>query len=158
MIMKKHTFYVFVVFCMIFTLLPVAVLADESSNVVGDFTVVGDDGSYSYDAPTLYITNNEPLIISGTTIRHNIVVENDINANLTLSDLSIDVSGISGCALDISENSAISLTIVGDNTLKSGGNCAGLRVASDSEVMVHGTNSDYLVAIGGMNGGAGIGG
>ena len=110
-------------------LLPVTVKAVEGVSA-GEFTVSGDAGSYSYDADahTLTITGGEALTISGNAVADHIVVGSGVTANLTLE---------------------------GENTLKSGYGCAGLRASGKLIITKDSTGS--LTATGGKEG-AGIGG
>ena len=133
-----------------------------SAETVGAFTVEGgtDGIDYTYDSTTGVLTINTatPLTISGTSTSDRIEVASGISANITLSGVSINVSTTSYCAFKIADNSTgnVTVTLIGDNVLKSGTLCAGLQKNGTSgSLTINGSGS--LTAEGGMYG-AGIGG
>lgn len=78
-----------------------------------------------------------------------------IEANITLKDIIIDVSGISGaCAVDLSQVSSATVTLEGSNTLRSGSSRAGLEMGASGTFTIDGEGS--LSGYGG-DGAAGIG-
>ena len=78
-----------------------------------------------------------------------------IEANITLKDIIIDVSGISGaCAVDLSQVSSATVTLEGSNTVKSGSGRAGLEMGTSGIFTIDGAGS--LSGYGG-DGAAGIG-
>ena len=138
----------------------------------GDLTVLGgtEGTDYTYESGVLLIKTAAELTISGTTTTDTILVEKDVDANLTLSGVNIDVSGTFGlCAFAIAENSKgnVHITLAGDNVLKSGIKCAGLQkngfdinpanVMGTLTIGVDDGVAGSLTAVGG-GGGAGIGG
>lgn len=87
----------------------------------------------------------------------NTIAVNSGTANITLSNVSIDVSSTSGCAFSIGFGSTVNLTLSGTNSLTSGSNYAGLNVPSGATLYINKESSDTddkLTA----TGGAGIGG
>ncbi|WP_268966419.1 S-layer homology domain-containing protein [Paenibacillus cymbidii] len=160
--MGKKVFYLFVIMSMVFTYSFGAVFADTDGRPAqaGDFTVQGNTGSYRFDvgAGTLFIQGSDVLEISGSTLIHKIVVEGGISANLVLDNVNINVSGVGGCAFEIIGNATVDLTLRGDNSLVSGGGCAGLNVPGTAKLVIHGTDEDRMTATGGPDGGSGIGG
>ena len=138
--------------------------ADET----GDFTVSGGElgTDYSYADNILTILTDTALTISGNTTRDRIVVAGDIEANITLNNLSIQFSdGSEGdrnhreqsgtCAFAVGRSTVCNLTLVGDNTLQSGYHQAALEVPGDATLTIEGPGA--ITANGGKRG-AGIGG
>jgi hypothetical protein len=128
---------------------------------VGDFYVSFGSGNYSYASNTLTITANGTYTITmassgNTTTTDKIVVQSGLTAvNITLDNVSIDLSGASGaCAFNM-DGAIVNLTLQGTNTLKSGENRAGIYVPTGAALTITGTGT--LNAYGG-NYGAGIGG
>jgi len=140
----------------------------------GTLTVNGS-GSVSYSSNLLTIIKNGDYTISGTSTADRIKVTPGLTGvNITLSDLSIDVSAVSGaCALDIT-SAAVNLTLTGNNVLNSGLNRAGIEVPQGATLVItaesigsldvtggNGSNGTFVSnnhSNGGSGGGAGIGG
>ena len=107
-----------------------------------DFTVEGGDtGDYSFADTTLTITQSTtPITIrmaSGkTTTAQQIVVSGgtaDSPVDLTLDGVNIQTSG---CAFALSDKAVVNLTLMGENTLKSGDFSAGIRVPSEAAIVI----------------------
>lgn len=149
-------------------------ISDGTNNYSADVTVkssndnvvtAGTAASTAYvvsDSNAVTISKAGNYVISGASTLKGITVDGSItgSVNITLVDVSIDVSGTSGaCAFSIGANSTVNLTITNSalstNTLKSGANCAGLRVPSTSTLNISGSGSLTAAA---SNKGAGIGG
>lgn len=97
------------------------------------------------------------IFAMGQITDNTIIIEGGIH-NLILCDVNIDVSNIDGaCAFEIKNNATVNLTLEGENTLKSGQNCAGLQVPKDTTLTITKDSTGSLTATGGENG-AGIGG
>lgn len=142
----------------------------HSEAYIPGFTVtggaIGTDYTYNYSSGILTITSGTAMTVSmtspGTTTNETIAVAAGVNANITLSGVSIDASGTTGaCALKIEDSSTgnVNITLAGDNTLRSGADCAGLQKngsgAGVGTLTIGGSGS--LNANGGSRG-AGIGG
>jgi len=129
----------------------------------GDFNVGSIDlHNVSYANNNLTITGNGTYTISmrlgvtSTALNH-ITIANGVTADITLSDVNIDVSGMSNiCAFDMS-GANVNLTLVGENVLRSGSNRAGLEVPSGSTLVITNESTGSVSAAGGASG-AGIGG
>lgn len=108
----------------------------------GGITVASDDGEVGYtEGSGFTLKTNGGYRISGTwnghitgaedgNVKSVILVAKDVGADITLSDVTIDVSGTTyAAAFQIAYNSTgnVSLTLKGTNTLKSGQYCAGLQ-------------------------------
>ncbi|MFI3200443.1 MAG: flagellin [Eubacteriales bacterium] len=130
------------------------------SGVTGDFAVSGGTygTDYTYDSGVLTILSSKDLTITtnGIATTDCIVVDDSAgSANLTLSNVNIDLSKKSFGTAFYTGNNDVNLKLVGNNNLISGYGMAGLRVDEFGSVTLDGTGS--LTAIGGWQG-AGIGG
>ncbi len=130
----------------------------------GDFTVVGGviGRDYSFAGDFLTVITNEPIEIfnvdKNTPTVDRIIVNDNVNANITLSGVKIDVSsGPEACAFYIGNASSANVILKGENMLKSGENRAGLEVSSGRSLTVSQNSTGSLTATGGHLG-AGIGG
>lgn len=124
-----------------------------------------DAGDYTYQQGTspyqLIINSGKEITIENpneySTVDYiTISIASGVDANLTLKNVMIDVSGSpDACAFDMSQTSSITLNLEGTNELQSGENCAGLQLGSSGGTLtVKGNGS--LSVYGGANG-AGIG-
>jgi hypothetical protein len=106
----------------------------------------------------LVINAGGEYVVSGSTTSHMISVNTFDAVTITLEDVTIDVSAISGqSAFDSGGN--VTLYLQGSNTLKSGANQAGIRVTDGEQLTIDNAPSlqGSLSASGGGFG-AGIGG
>ncbi len=132
--------------------------AAENVTICGDFTVTGGtlNTDYKYENNVLTILTDTPITISGTTSTERIEVASGVSANVTLSGVNITSDN---AAFRIANGSTgnVTVTLEGDNYLKSGKSYAGLQKNDYCEgvLTINGTGS--LTATGGENG-AGIGG
>ena len=113
---------------------------------------------YDFRGAVLVILSDTPLTVTGETKAERIVVGPNVQANLTLSNVSIDIQ--SGNAIDLLSGASLNLTLVGENILKPGGGKAGIHVPSGTSLTIGGPGS--LSVDGGRAdsttpGGAGIG-
>lgn len=172
--MKKIVLAMIFCVCMILMwLMPVRAMADSNTFDIsqGNITIAADSGSsvkVTYGASQA-TTTAQAITIIGTTTTNHVIVETGVTANITLSNVSIDVSAITNaCSFDIQGSSAVNLNLVGTNTLKSNGQAAGLQVQSKggntAAVTIDGAgtlnSSSYSEVENDVNytGGAGIGG
>lgn len=147
-----------------------------------DLSAAGTSGfGYTYDTDTdadpgaITLKQNGWYVFTGSTTSKKIKVSNGISACVTLDHASIDVHGDDDrCAFSLDPGAAVNLILKNDNTLVSGGKCAGLRVPAspntgtpDASLTITGQSTDSLNATGagyisgngsGLVGGAGIGG
>lgn len=133
--------------------------AAETEITAGAFTISGEDitenTDYTYAGNVLTILSSKEVTISGTTTTDRIVVDSTEGANITLKDVSVTSSG---AAFNIVESTTgtVTVTLAGENNLKSGGNNAGLqKTSTDCELIIQGDGKLVATATG-M--GAGIGG
>lgn len=117
----------------------------EVDLATGDFKVEGGTWGtdYSFDRATgeLSILTGQPLTLSmrdgvlQTTSDHILVPETNAGANITLSGVKVDVSSFDMyCAFAIEPGASASITLIGENSLVSGGRHAGLEVARANDV------------------------
>ncbi|MDR1335951.1 MAG: hypothetical protein LBK22_03870 [Tannerella sp.] len=138
----------------------ISAFADGSINI--NSPTDNSASGWTFASSTLTITASGAYTITGTgsATTNRVVVQSGVTAGITLNGVNIDVGGSSGaCAFDIGDNSNVLLTLVGDNTLKSGYDRAGLKTGGGSARLEITAASDVpsLTATGGQ-GGAGIGG
>ena len=94
---------------------------------------------------------------TGTSTTNTITVESGTH-DITLRDVNIDVSGQNDtAAFSIADGAAVNLTLNGENTLKSGKNCAGLQVPGGAVLVITKDSKGSLTATGALEG-TGIGG
>ncbi len=104
--------------------------------------------------------SNGMITITGTSDTNKIVVDG-VDANVTLDNVSIDVSASEDvCAFELKNGANADLALSGDNSLTSGTNRAGLEVATGQSITIDGNDTDSLTATSksGFLGAAGIGG
>ena len=134
--------------------------------ITGSGLIYGQDYTYPADTGVLTILSDKAVTISGSTETDIIFVAKDVSANITLDGVSIDVSATSRkTAFEIETDSSgnVTVTLVGDNTLKSGEGCAGLQkngsgVIIGTLTIQGGANGTGTLTATGGDGGAGIGG
>ena len=131
--------------------------------VFGDFYIDCIDYSgISYTGGVLTISSSGPYTIgmkSGvtSTTTNRIVVASGVNADITLSNINIDVSGTNFASAFNMTGAEVNLTLVGNNILKSGIDRSGLEVPVGATLVITESSTGSLTAIGGGNR-AGIGG
>ncbi|MFA9379726.1 MAG: carbohydrate-binding domain-containing protein, partial [Acetanaerobacterium sp.] len=118
--------------------------------------VFADTTSLDFSSGDIVIDADGDYSITGSTTDHTITVSAGVTATITLEDVDIDASATEdACAFSIESGADITLILTGENSLKSGENCAGLQVPDGASLTIEGDGS--LTAEGGYNG-AGIGG
>ena len=173
---KKIAVCVFTLYA--FVLMPVMVLAQSSGATIdmSDDAPTASGAGWTYAGNIYTILSGANVTVTGdnqspAASERRIVVAAGATANITLQNLTIDVSAIDGaCAFDVTGATA-NLTIVGDNFLKSGASRAGIEVPGPASTVIidgfpSGSSTGNLTVIGGglpddrvsMNSGAGIGG
>ena len=128
----------------------VTVNADNSGQTVTQ----GSGSAVPDEAPV--ITQRESSVETGNTIAIN-AAEN-VTANVTISDVNINISGESKAAVSTNGKGNVNIELDGTNTLKSGREYAGLEKNKDGKLTITDENKNgKLIATGGDYG-AGIGG
>ncbi|MBQ9418986.1 MAG: hypothetical protein IJU31_01275, partial [Synergistaceae bacterium] len=128
------------------------------------------NSGWTFSGNTLTIKESGTYHITslGTTTNR-IVVATGVEANIFLEDTKIDVSGgIDDCAFRVEGTGTANVFLMGDNTITSGSDRAGLEVAPDASLMICsadglGSTTGKLTATSAQpssasGGGAGIGG
>lgn len=149
------------ILCLSILFLPLT-LAAEGLTVIG-----GEENTdYSYADNVYTVLTGTALTFSGTTTTDRIVIAEGKTADITLSDLSIDVSAIaSAAAIRLEKKAKLTLHITGtESTLKSGNNAAGIGLSDESDLHISAeSETPKLTVLGGNNSshrgssGAGIG-
>lgn len=150
--------------------------------------VEGTDWSFDTDTGILHIHTGANLSISGGTLTNadgtyygNIVIEDGVNANLTLNNIEIDASKKNGdiSGIKIGNGCNVNIAMTGTNTITGGGQAAGIQLTgnyiynkdsatkeaehnaiNDSSITIDMKAGSVLNAAGGTSGskgGAGIG-
>jgi len=147
------------------------IIVEDGGNIVGTvlgnqpilpvFTISGGAG-YVYTKGILLITTDGAYSVGmragvSSTTSERIVIAPSVNADITLSDVSINMSNNVGLSAFDMTGATVNLTLLGSNTLRSGGNRAGLEVTFGSTLNITEASTGSLVATAG-NYGAGIGG
>jgi len=115
-----------------------------------------------YSNGIITITSNGTYTISmkdgvESTITEMIVIASGVTADITISNLNINLSDtMEVCAFNMT-GATVNLTLIGENVLRSGWGRAGLQVPTDSSLTITTLSTGSLTAIGGAYG-AGIGG
>jgi hypothetical protein len=115
--------------------------------------------TYNINSGNVNITANGTYTINGTGVAttNRIVVSSGVEANITLNNVNIDVSGTSrACAFLLNSGANVALTLDGASTLRSGQSRAGIQTAG-AMLTIAGAGAGSLTANGGRYG-AGIGG
>ena len=115
------------------TATPPAPPEPEPVTELGDFKVTSTGEEYAYADHVLTITGPTPVTISMAdgvtqTTADSIFVADGVSADITLDGVKIDQSG-GGAAFQIADGSGgdVNVTLIGNNVLKSGIDCAGLQ-------------------------------
>ena len=133
-------------------------LADYGGLVItGDVVMQETDGQIKLGSGTYKISGEWAGTLTAN-LSAVITVPSGVTANVTLNDVTVDVSTTdSACAFAVETGGTANITLVGDNILTSGSGRAGLESPETAEVMITGGDADSLTANGGESG-AGIGG
>ena len=140
--------------------LPVSALAQEWDIKNGDITVnAGSGGQTVTQGGGAAVADNAP-VITGSSTENTVTInaEKDQTANVTLSDVNIDVSGKSEAAVTTTGDGNVSIELDGDSTLKSGYKHAGLEKRNSGSLTIGDENNNGKLTANGGAGGAGIGG
>lgn len=149
---------------LVFSLIAIMVLSISPSLTLATDGTIGSDGIYDISSygnnSIITISGNHTVTLTNSTNTKysNIQIvcksSNGIGVNLTLSNVQIDNSAYSdACALSFFDDSTNQLELIGDSSLVSGDNRAGISVQSGTSLEISGSGS--IVVKGGE---AGIGG
>ncbi len=130
---------------------------DISSGVYvnGKEVLYGNLDSVVLENDVLRITDSNPVVLSGSSDKFSVSIPKNMTANITASNLFFNVANTN--AFILGEHATLNLTIVGDNELGSGENCAGIKVPYNSRLVITEASTGKMIVRGGENA-AGIGG
>ncbi|WP_289007098.1 hypothetical protein [uncultured Parabacteroides sp.] len=139
-----------IILCFTILFLPLSVAAEGTGLKVEGGTPGTD---YKYEDNTCTILKSTSLTISGMTMTDNIVVGEGVKANITIDGISIDLSNVDGkSAIDLKENTTLSLTLANASTLISGKAVAGIHLSDGSCLTItEESNGHSLTVTGGEN-------
>ena len=120
------------------------------------FSVTGSE-SFTYTGRSLVITGDGTYVISGLnrTKIQNILVSSGVVADITLSEVNIDMINNNTAAFDMT-GATVNLTILNNNYLRSGIGKAGIVVPEGSTLIITSESTGFITAIGGEGGEYGI--
>ena len=149
------------IFALLFVVsLPVSALAREWNISAGDITVnAGSGGQTVTQGSQVEVPDTAP-VITGTSTENTVTIhaEKDQTANVTLSDVNIDVSSEGKAAVTTTGEGNVSIELDGDNKLKSGEKHAGLEKNNGGSLTIGDADKDGKLTAKGGQYGAGIGG
>lgn len=160
---RNKTLAVIVSLCMAVLILPFSVFAGTGTTDTCAFNVAG--GTYGTDYTysetlddttnvmdkVLTVLTNTPLTItadSTVTDARIEVAENVKNANITISELKLELNEFNGSPLTVKSGSTLTLTISGKNTLDGYAAGPGILVENGAELTINGTEKDVLDVFG----------
>ena len=140
--------------------LPVSALAAEWDIGKGDITVNAGSGGQTVTQGSQVDVPDSAPVITGSTTENTLTInaEKDQTANVTLSDVNIDVSSEGKAAVSTTGEGNVSIELNGDNTLKSGKGHAGLEKKNGGKLTIADEDKNGKLTAEGGKYGAGIGG
>ena len=140
--------------------LPVSALAAEWDIGKGDITVNAGSGGQTVTQGSQVDVPDSAPVITGSSTENTLTInaEKDQTANVTLSDVNIDVSSGGKAAVSTNGEGNVSIELDGDNTLKSATNHAGLEKNNGGSLTIADENKNGKLTAKGGDYGAGIGG
>ena len=158
--MKKKKIVSTLLALLLFAGLPVSALAAEWDIGKGDITVNAGSGGQTVTQGSQVDVPDSAPVITGSSTENTLTInaEKDQTANVTLSDVNIDVSGKGKAAVSTNGEGNVSIELDGDNTLKSATNHAGLEKNNGGSLTIADENKNGKLTAKGGDYGAGIGG
>ena len=140
--------------------LPVSALAAEWDIDKGDITVNAGSGGQTITQGSQVDVPDSAPVITGSSTENTLTInaEKDQTANVTLSDVNIDVSSEGKAAVTTTGEGNVSIELNGDNTLKSGKGHAGLEKKNGGKLTIADEDKNGKLTAEGGKYGAGIGG
>ena len=140
--------------------LPVSALAAEWDIGKGDITVNAGSGGQTVTQGSQVDVPDSAPVITGSSTENTLTInaEKDQTANVTLSDVNIDVSSEGKAAVTTTGEGNVSIELNGDNTLKSGKGHAGLEKKNGGKLTIADEDKNGKLTAEGGKYGAGIGG
>ena len=139
--------------------LPVSALAAEWDIGKGDITVNAGSGGQTVTQGSQVDVPDSAPVITGSSTENTLTInaEKDQTANVTLSDVNIDVSSEGKAAVSTTGEGNVSIELNGDNTLKSGKGHAGLEKKNGGKLTIADEDKNGKLTAEGGKYGAGIG-
>ena len=140
--------------------LPMSALAAEWDISSGDITVNAGSGGQTVTQGGGAAVEDSAPVITGSSTENTLTInaEKDQTANVTLSDVNIDVSGKGKAAVSTNGEGNVSIELNGENTLKSGYRHAGLEKNNGGSLTIADEDKNGKLTAWGGQQGAGIGG
>ena len=145
---------------LLFAGLPVSALAATWDIGNGDITVNAGSGGQTVTQGSQVDVPDSAPVITGSSTENTLTInaEKDQTANVTLSDVNIDVSSEGKAAVTTTGEGNVSIELNGDNTLKSGKGHAGLEKKNGGKLTIADEDKNGKLTAEGGKYGAGIGG
>ena len=140
--------------------LPVSAHAATWDIGKGDITVNAGSGGQTVTQGSQVDVPDSAPVITGSSTENTLTInaEKDQTANVTLSDVNIDVSSEGKAAVSTTGEGNVSIELNGDNTLKSGKGHAGLEKKNGGKLTIADEDKNGKLTAEGGKYGAGIGG
>ena len=158
--MKKRKIVSMLLALLLLASLPVSALAAEWDISKGDITVNAGSGGQTVTQGSQVDVPDSAPVITGSSTENTLTInaEKDQTANVTLSDVNIDVSSAGKAAVSTTGEGNVSIELNGDNTLKSGKGHAGLEKKNGGKLTIADEDKNGKLTAEGGKYGAGIGG
>ena len=158
--MKKRKIVSTLLALLLLASLPVSALAAEWDISKGDITVNAGSGGQTVTQGSQVDVPDSAPVITGSSTENTLTInaEKDQTANVTLSDVNIDVSSEGKAAVSTTGEGNVSIELNGDNTLKSGKGHAGLEKKNGGKLTIADEDKNGKLTAEGGKYGAGIGG
>ena len=140
--------------------LPVSAHAATWDIGKGDITISAGSGGQTVTQGDGSAVEDSAPVITGSSTENTVTInaEKDQTANVTLSDVNIDVSSEGKAAVTTTGEGNVSIELNGDNTLKSGKGHAGLEKKNGGKLTIADEDKNGKLTAEGGKYGAGIGG
>ena len=157
--MKKRKIVSTLLALLLLASLPVSALAAEWDISKGDITVNAGSGGQTVTQGSQVDVPDSAPVITGSSTENTLTInaEKDQTANVTLSDVNIDVSSEGKAAVTTTGEGNVSIELNGDNTLKSGKGHAGLEKKNGGKLTIADEDKNGKLTAEGGKYGAGIG-
>ena len=158
--MKKRKIVSTLLALLLLASMPVSALAAEWDISKGDITVNAGSGGQTVTQGGGAAVEDSAPVITGSSTENTLTInaEKDQTANVTLSDVNIDVSSEGKAAVTTTGEGNVSIELNGDNTLKSGKGHAGLEKKNGGKLTIADEDKNGKLTAEGGKYGAGIGG
>ena len=158
--MKKRKIVSTLLALLLLASLPVSALAAEWDISKGDITVNAGSGGQTVTQGSQVDVPDSAPVITGSSTENTLTInaEKDQTANVTLSDVNIDVSSEGKAAVTTTGEGNVSIELNGDNTLNSGKGHAGLEKKNGGKLTIADEDKNGKLTAEGGKYGAGIGG